>query len=166
MAVLALAAAALTAAAPASRLSGELDASGLLERVARERGRVVLVNFWATWCEPCREEFPSLSRLQKAYGGRGVVVLGVSTDFSSQLPAVEKFLAMQRPSFQNYRKKSGGDDQVFIDAVDRSWGGELPFSVLYGRDGKKARVLSGKQSYEDFEREVRRLLGPVEAVTP
>ena len=166
MAVLALAAAGLTAAAPGSRLSGELDAPGLLERVARERGRIVLVNLWATWCEPCREEFPSLSRLQKAYGGRGVVVLGVSTDFSSQLPAVEKFLAMQRPSFPNYRKKSGGDDQEFIDAVDRSWGGELPFSVLYGRDGKKARVLSGKQSYQDFEREVRRLLGPVEAVTP
>ena len=164
--VLALGVAALMATAPASRLSGELDAAGLLERVAREKGRVVLVNFWATWCEPCREEFQSLSRLQKAYGSRGVAVLGVSTDFSSQLPAVEKFLAAQRPSFPNYRKKSGGDDQDFIDAVDRSWGGELPFSVLYGRDGKKARVLSGKQSYGDFEREVRRLLEPARPVNP
>ncbi len=119
---------------------------------------MVLLNFWATWCEPCREEFPSLVRLQKAYQGRGLTVLGVSTDLASQMPAVEKFLAANNPSFPNYRKKSGGDDQDFIDAVDRSWGGELPFSVLYGRDGSKVRVLSGKQSYGDFENEVGKLL--------
>ena len=141
-----------------SRIAGELDAAGLARRLAQEKGRVVLVNFWATWCEPCREEFPSLSRLQKAYGGRGLTVLGVSTDFESQRAGVEKFLAEQRPSFPNYRKASGGDDQSFIDAVDRSWGGELPFSVLYGRDGRKAKILSGKHSYGDFEREVSRLL--------
>jgi thiol-disulfide isomerase/thioredoxin len=149
----------LLAPAPrASRLAGELDGAGLTGRLAQEKGRVVLLNFWATWCEPCREEFPSLVRLQKAYQGRGLTVLGVSTDLASQMPAVEKFLAANNPSFPNYRKKSGGDDQDFIDAVDRSWGGELPFSVLYGRDGSKVRVLSGKQSYGDFENEVGKLL--------
>jgi len=141
-----------------SRLSGELDAAGLKQRLAHEKGRVVLLNFWATWCVPCREEFPSLVRLQKAYGARGLTVLGVTTDFTSQMPAVEKFLAAQQPTFPNYRKKPGGDDQDFIDAVDRSWGGELPFFVLFGRDGAKARVLSGPQSYADFERAVKKLL--------
>ncbi|MGH9369641.1 MAG: TlpA disulfide reductase family protein [Thermoanaerobaculia bacterium] len=141
-----------------SRLAGELDAAGLRRRLAQEKGRVVLLNFWATWCEPCREEFPSLSRLQEAYAARGLRVLGISTDLASQRRAVEKFLAAQRPSFPNYRKKSGGDDQDFIDAVDRSWAGELPFSVLYGRDGSKSKVLSGQQSYADFEREVLALL--------
>jgi thiol-disulfide isomerase/thioredoxin len=150
----------LLAAAGTTRLAGEVDAKGLEERLAREKGRVVLLNFWATWCEPCREEFPSLSRLQKAYGAKGLAVLGVSTDLGSELPQVEKFLADQRPSFPNYMKKRGGDDQDFIDAVDRSWGGELPFTVLYGRDGKKAKVLSGKQSYRDFEKEVASLLKP------
>jgi thiol-disulfide isomerase/thioredoxin len=141
-----------------ARLAGEVDAKGLERRLAQEKGRVVLLNFWATWCEPCREEFPSLERLQKAYAGKGLTVLGVSTDLGSQVPQVEKFLAEQRPSFPNYMKKPGGDDQNFIDAVDRSWGGELPFTVVYGRDGKKVRVLSGKQSYGDFEKEVARLL--------
>jgi thiol-disulfide isomerase/thioredoxin len=146
-------------AAPAGpRLAGELDASTLAQRIAQEKGRVVLLNFWATWCEPCREEFPSLVRLQTALQAKGLTVLGVSTDLASQMPAVEKFLTEERPSFPNYLKKRGGDDQDFIDAVDRSWGGELPFTVLYGRDGKKAKVLSGKQSYTDFEREVSRLL--------
>ena len=63
-----------------------------------------------------------------------------------------------RPDFPNYRKKSGGDDQDFIESVDPKWGGELPFTVLYGPDGRKAKVLSGKQSYADFERAVAGLL--------
>jgi thiol-disulfide isomerase/thioredoxin len=157
-AALALATAALAAAAPPSGLSGELDAAGLRDRVSREKGRVVLVNFWATWCEPCREEYPDLVRLDRAYRARGLTVLGITTDLSSQMPEVEKFLARERPGFPNYRKKAGGDDQDFIDSVDRKWGGELPFTVLYGRDGGKARVLSGKSSYADFDREVSRLL--------
>jgi thiol-disulfide isomerase/thioredoxin len=145
------------------RLAGEVDAKALGEVVAREKGQVVVVNFWATWCVPCREEFPALSRLQKALGPKGLRLVGVSTDTARDLPAVERFLDAQKPAFPNYRKKSGGDDQVFIDAVDRSWGGELPFSVLYGRDGRKVRVLSGKHSYADYEKEIQRLLDAREA---
>ena len=141
-----------------SRLAGELDAKSLTQRIARERGRVVLVNFWATWCVPCREEFPALVKLQKKLSGAGLSILGVSTDLAREIPAVERFLDAQDPGFPNYRKKSGGDDQDFIDAVDRSWGGELPFTVLYGRDGRKAKVLSGMRTPEQYEREVRLLL--------
>ena len=148
----------LAAAADAPRLTGELDAPGLAAAIAKEKGRVVLVNFWATWCVPCREEFPDLVRLEQKYRDRGVSILGVSIDSAKDLPAVEKFLAKTQPRFPNYRKKSGGDDQVFIEAVDPKWGGELPFSVVYGPDGKKAKVLSGKQSYQSFEKAVAGLL--------
>jgi len=141
-------------AADASRLTGELDASGLAAAVAKEKGKVVLVNFWATWCVPCREEFPDLVRLEQKYRGKGVSVIGVSIDSAKDLQAVEKFLASTKPDFPNYRKKSGGDDQDFIDSVDAKWGGELPLSVVYGPDGKKARVMSGKQSYATFEKAV------------
>jgi thiol-disulfide isomerase/thioredoxin len=146
------------AAAGTSRIAGELDAKGLAKRIAKEKGRVVLVNFWATWCVPCREEFPDLSRLQQNYGTRGLRVLGVSIDSATQMPAVEEFLAQQNPRFPSYRKKSGGDDQQFIDAVESSWGGELPFSVLFARDGKKAKALSGKHSYREYEQEILKLL--------
>ena len=147
-----------TAQAPPSRLSGELDAKGLAARIEAEKGNVVLLNFWATWCVPCREEFPDLVRLQNALSQKGLRVIGVSTDFSKQLAAVDAFLAKNRPSFPNYHRKSGGDDQDFINAVDPNWGGELPFSVLYGRDGNKVRTLAGKSSYADFEREVLKVL--------
>jgi len=156
--VLFLIAALLPGAGSRSGITGELDANGLARRVASERGRVVLVNFWATWCVPCREELPDLSRLQRKYASRGFQVLGVSTDLASQMPAVEKLLADLRPSFPNYRKTTGGDDGLFIDAVDRSWGGELPFSVVFGRDGKKATVLSGQHTYGQYEQEILKLL--------
>ena len=156
--VLFLTAALLRGAGSGSGITGELDANGLAKRVARERGRVVLVNFWATWCVPCREELPDLSRLQRKYASRGFQILGVSTDLGSQMPAVEKLLADLKPSFPNYRKTTGGDDGQFIDAVDPSWGGELPFSVLYARDGKKARVLSGQHTFQQYEQEILKLL--------
>ncbi len=148
----------LEAAPEASKLAGELDAKGLANAVAKRKGDVVLVNFWATWCVPCREEFPDLARLERAWRGKGLAVLGVSIDSAKDLPAVDKFLAKTKPDFPNYRKASGGDDQVFIESVDEKWGGELPFTVLYARDGKKTKVLSGKQSYADFESAVKALL--------
>ncbi len=145
-------------AADAPRLAGDLDAKGLAAAIAKDRGKVVVVNFWATWCVPCREEFPDLVRLEKAYRSRGVAVLGVSIDLPKDMPKIERFLAANRPDFPNYVKHAGGDDQDFIESVDAKWGGELPFTAVYGKDGKKARVLSGKQSYADFERAVAELL--------
>lgn len=147
-----------TPAASPSLLSGELDAPGLKQTLARQKGRVVLLNFWATWCVPCREEFPELSKLQKRHGAAGFQMIGISTDFAKERAAVETFLAEQRPPFPNYRKKSGGDDEDFIEAVDSAWGGELPFSVLYDRSGKKVRVYSGSLPLRAAEKEIRRLL--------
>ena len=156
--VVSLAAAAPAVSADAPRLTGEIDTKGLAAAIADQRGKVVLVNFWATWCVPCREEFPDLVRLEKAYRDRGVAVVGVSIDLAKDRPKVEKFLATNRPDFPNYMKRAGGDDQDFIESVDKKWGGELPFTAVYGRDGKKAKALSGKQSYADFEKAVTALL--------
>ena len=152
-------AASASVAADAPRLKGEIDGKQLAGLIAHEKGKVVLVNFWATWCVPCREEFPDLVRLESDYRGKSLAVIGVSTDLGKDLTGVEKFLSSNNPGFANYHKKSGGDDQDFIDGVDAKWGGELPFTVLYGKDGRKAATLSGKQTRASLEKEIGKLLG-------
>ncbi len=156
-AVLPLASSSLAGATAASRIAGEVDAAGFRSLLIRNRGSVLLVNFWATWCVPCREEYPDLVRLQRELASRGFRILGISTDFASQRPAVDSFLGTMKPGFPNYWKRSGGE-QAFIESVDREWGGELPFSVLYGRDGTRVKSLSGKHSYADYRREILRAL--------
>jgi thiol-disulfide isomerase/thioredoxin len=146
-----------TPAASPSRVAGELDAPGLTRMLAGQKGRVVLLNFWATWCVPCREEFPDLSKLQNRNRAAGFQLIGISTDFAKQRAAVDAFIAEQRPAFPNYWKKSG-DDEAFIEAVDSKWGGELPFSVLFDRSGRKVRVYSGSLPVAAAEKEIRRLL--------
>ena len=141
------------ASGSSARIAGELDAAGFRDLLVRQKGSVVLVNFWATWCVPCREEYPDLVRLQRELAPRGFRVVGVSTDFGSQRGAVDRFLEAMKPGFPNYWKKSG-NEQAFIESVDRDWGGELPFSVLYARDGTRVKSLSGKHSYADYRREI------------
>ncbi|MEP6768338.1 MAG: TlpA disulfide reductase family protein [Acidobacteriota bacterium] len=141
------------AAGSFARIAGELDAASFRDLLVRQKGSVVLVNFWATWCVPCREEYPDLVRLQRELAPRGFRIVGVSTDFGSQRGAVEKFLGAMKPGFPNYWKKSG-NEQAFIESVDRDWGGELPFSVLYARDGTRVKSLSGNHTYAHYRREI------------
>ena len=119
--------------------------------VAPHRGRVLLVNFWATWCEPCREELPSLVAAWKESGKAFDVVL-VSADSArlkdTVVPAVLSDLGVP---FRCYLEESG-DPQDFIDAVDPKWEGELPHTIVYGRDGKRAVTAAGRRTKEQFRK--------------
>ena len=132
---------------PASRFTAEaewIDLKGLQERLAAERGRVVVVNYWATWCEPCREEFPELVRFDREWSGRGVVFLSVSLDTASARDTeVPKFLAEQRPSFRVFIRSEKEDPDTFINAIDPNWSGVLPATFIYDRQGQRRHSLFG-----------------------
>jgi thiol-disulfide isomerase/thioredoxin len=125
--------------------------------VAPHRGRVLAVNFWATWCVPCREEMPALVAAGRRFSGEGVDIVLVSADFSSALPAVDRFLRGFRVPFPCFLEESE-DPQTFIDAVDPRWGGELPHTVVYSRAGARLISLSSRQTREDFEFAFRKAL--------
>ena len=128
----------------------------VIQEVERSRGSVVLVNVWATWCTPCREELPDLLRLQRELADRGFRLILVSADVTSQRPAAAALLASQGVGFPTFAKAQS--DQDFIDGLDTRWSGALPASLLFDRDGRKVAFWEGKASYERLVGEVKPLL--------
>ena len=123
----------------------------------RHQGRVVLVNFWATWCEPCREEFPALVRLHNTYRSQGLSLVAISMDEPESVPAIEQFLTSQGARFGSYRH-SFRDFGKFIDTVNPRWGGGIPASFLFDRQGRLVESWQGATSFEEFQRAVEPLL--------
>lgn len=136
-----------------------INEEGWREVKARNQDRVVLVNFWATWCEPCREEFPALVRLHNTYRGRGLSLIAISMDEPESVNDVEKFLKSQGANFGSYRHQFR-DFGAFIDTVDPRWGGGIPASFLYDRNGKLVASWQGATPFEEFEKAVKPLLAP------
>jgi thiol-disulfide isomerase/thioredoxin len=127
--------------------------------VAAKKGRVVLVNFWATWCDPCREEMPALVSAAKEFSSKDLAVALVSTDSLKKTPDVEKFLASGKIPFVCWQVKSS-DPQRFIDAVDKSWSGAVPYTLVYDRKGELVVRLAGPQTEKSFGEAVRKALAP------
>lgn len=156
LATLLLAAALPAAAEPVKHLLPEDYATRI---VAAKKGRVLLVNFWATWCEPCREEMPALVRAAKTFPSRDLAVVLVSLDSQKTGPTqVPKFLSEQKVPFVSWLAKAR-DPQDFIDAVDPNWDGSLPYTMIYDRAGKVAARLSGLQTEASFTEAVRKVVG-------
>lgn len=113
------------AAAPTLELR---DLEGATHRLADYRGKVVLVNFWATWCEPCREEMPSLERLRQALEGKPFVVLAVNVGEGGRVAG-------------DYMKTLSHGFTVLLDRDGRTtkaWGARiLPATIVLGADGKE-----------------------------
>ena len=133
-----------------------ITASGVQQIVHNPGSKAVLVNVWATWCGPCREEFPGLVRLARKYQGQGLKVVLISADFDTDMGSVKRFLAEQGVDFPSYIKAE--KDQEFIDTLDKRWSGALPSTFIYDGTGKMQDFWEGKASFSEFEQKVSKLL--------
>lgn len=117
----------------------ELDEGGLkaLLDENRQAGRRLLVNFWATWCTPCREEFPDLVRIQEEFGARADFrFVTVSLDDPTELAkAVPEFLAETGAAGMPAYLLNAKDQEVAIRLIDQGWFGDLPATFLFSPDG-------------------------------
>lgn len=119
-----------------------LEISGKPGRLSDLRGKVVVLNFWASWCPPCKEETPALNHLQKYIEGRNALVLGVSVDEDSE--AYEKFLKEYGIIFPTFREPTR---KVALD-----YGTSLyPDTYIIDRRGKIARKFFGPQQWDSPE---------------
>jgi len=127
------------------------DMDGNDVRFADYAGNVVLLNFWATWCGPCKYEIPAFVELQDKYREQGVVFLGFSVD-----DPVEKLKPFAEQYKMNYPVLVGlGHDDV-QDAFGPLWG--IPVTIMIGRDGKICGRHMGIGTKEQFEKEIQALL--------
>lgn len=144
------------AAAPDPQL---IDLAGYKQAISKFHGKPLLVSFWATWCEPCQDEFPVIVQLAKEYEPQGLSVIGVSLDNDADMHLVRRFLARMKPAFRNYRQKPGIDVDAFYAGVNPNWTGTMPQTIFYTRDGHIAGALAGAQSRDTLERAIRFILG-------
>lgn len=153
--LLLFASAALWPAGPA-RLD-PLDEATYRQVVASSKGKVLLVNFWATWCAPCREEMPLLVKLEAAYRERGFRLVTISADEPEDARQALEFLQKMKVPAPAYLKRAANDDK-FITAVDAQWSGALPALFLYDKTGRKVRSFVGEADFKVLESEIRKLL--------
>jgi thiol-disulfide isomerase/thioredoxin len=147
---------ALLAAALMLRLA-PLDEAGYRKLVESHQGQAVLVDFWATWCVPCREELPVLAALQKKLRARGLVLITVSADEPEQESDARDLLRKTGVPPPAYIKQAI-DNEAFINAIDPKWSGALPALFLYDRKGGLQRSFVGETSAAEIEAAVKALL--------
>jgi thiol-disulfide isomerase/thioredoxin len=126
------------------------DLAGKDVSLAALKGKVVVVDFWATWCGPCRVEIPGYIEMQKKYGKDGVVIIGVSLDQKGP-KHVQKFVEQNA---MNYTIVMGDSDTV------SAFGGfnSIPTTFLIGRDGKILHEKSGAMAHEAYEAILKKAL--------
>jgi thiol-disulfide isomerase/thioredoxin len=114
-------------------------------------GKVVLVNFWATWCEPCKIEIPWLIEMQNKYGEKGFTVLGIAMDDEGS-SVVAPFVEKKRYDVDGQKVPMNYPIVIGNDKVADKFGGLLgfPTSILISKDGKQIKRVTGLISYDEI----------------
>lgn len=106
------------------------DASGKVRRGGEWRGKILILNFWATWCPPCREEIPEFITLQKQYGDKGLQFVGIAIEEREPVDEYLQSIAI------NYPILIGGDDAIALSQQMGNVINAVPFTVVVDREGR------------------------------
>jgi len=128
------------------------DLSGVDQTLAALKGRIVVLNFWATYCIPCRKEMPDLAAIQNEFAALGVQVVGVNTD---ELKDRSKVLQFVRETKINFPIWIGGSTEHMVRF---GLGAALPGTVVIGRDGRVVKIISGVVDQVVLRKEIEALL--------
>lgn len=133
------------------------DPFGAEQRLSALKGRIVVLNFWATYCVPCRKEMPDLAAIQNEYAALGVQVVGASADEAEDRAKVLQFVKETRINFPIWMGATTADMMRF------GLGAALPGTVIIGRDGRIAKVISGIINQADLKKQIDGMLAAAEA---
>jgi thiol-disulfide isomerase/thioredoxin len=123
----------------------KIDGEGLKKVVQQHHGQVVLIDFWATWCGPCKELFPHTVELHNRFFPADLAVITVSLDKLEQREAVLEFLRQRRANTENYQSSIESDSEAFsVFAIEEG----IPQVRIFDRGGKLFRTINGNQPAE------------------
>ena len=135
------------------------------KKVMVPAGKPLLINFWATWCDPCREEFPDLVEIDKEYKGK-IDFITVSLDDPADISTtVPKFLSSMKAEMPAYLLKTA-DESGVISSISKSWAGGMPFTALYNTKGELAYFREGKVVMVTLRDELNKLVTPATTAQP
>jgi thiol-disulfide isomerase/thioredoxin len=134
-----------------------VDEAGYAKLLAGSKGKVVLVNFWATYCVPCRKEMPQLVALEAKLRARGFQFVTISADEPEQQGAAGMFLDKIKVPAPAYIRTAKDDDK-FTAMVDQKWDGALPALFLYDRQGRKVKSFFGEADLSVVSAAIEKLL--------
>jgi thiol-disulfide isomerase/thioredoxin len=128
-----------------------------LERLIHDRnGKILFLNVWATWCQPCVEEFPDLIRLHQTYRDSAVDFVAISVDYPDEIKSkILPFLDTLRVPFKVYVSDIRKQED-FINALDPSWSGAIPATFIFDENGNRRAFLLGRKNFEIFKDAVDR----------
>ena len=135
-----------------------VDEAGYQKLVQSQKGSVLVVDFWATWCKPCRAEMPQLVKLNEKLKAKGLKLVTVSADEPEAEGSAKKFLAQMGAASVPAYVRHAKDDDKFINVIDPKWQGALPALFIYDRTGKKVRAFIGESSMAEVEAAILKLL--------
>ena len=132
------------------------DLFGAEQSLAQYKGRIVILNFWATYCVPCRAEMPDLSAIQNEFAALGLQVIGTSTDEAGDRPKVLKFIKEVKINFPVWLGATSADTLRY------GVGTALPATVIIDKNGKVFKTISGVVNQTDLRKDVEKLLQDAE----
>ncbi|MCB1625687.1 MAG: TlpA family protein disulfide reductase [Pseudomonadales bacterium] len=152
-----------TAISPAAIAAAPATPDQFRQLLTQQRGSVVILNVWGTWCVPCLREIPELVKLQRDLADKGVALIGLSMDEASSIgPMVEPFRQKYFPAFRTYVRNSPDMDSM-VSVVDSAWNEILPTTYILDRQGRVARKIQGVKTYDEFRTMVLAVAEPAGA---
>lgn len=134
----------------------EISGQDLMTYIKEQKSPLVMVNFWASWCEPCKIEFPHIMKIRSLYQDKGLKVVFVSIDDVQDRQAAEEFLRAQGVDFTSFYK--GKQTLKLVTDIYPNWTGSVPTTLLIGSDLKIVDAWEGDASFEEFEARIKRQL--------